>query len=404
MPLYIFYWVIFPAIWLLNHAANGLLRLVGLKSAGEEELVALRGGAAAAARLVGDGQPVRSSSARSSTTSSSSRYRDRPPGHGAARRRHLPLDLAPDRREPRASPAGAATRASRSASATSTASSASSTSRTSSAPTAPITDIASLARPVKFVPETHAARPPARRACSAERQHMVAVVDEYGGVSGIVTLENVIEEIVGEIQDEFDTERPELARRGDGLLPALRARCWWSTSRTSSGSSSPTRDEDTIAGVVLSELGRQPARRRPRRARPGAARGPRGPGQPDPLARPGARRRAAARSPLSSPPPNQIPEDRFNALDFSGAHRFSVFPYGRDGSRNPSIISESYKVDPVPAAPPRFWHASRKEGWRFGYARGQRWEGEFEARDARARVPRRGDKAPNPCVRLFTPL
>ena len=51
----------------------------------------------------------------------------------------------------------------------------------------------------------------------SERVHLAAVLDEYGGVSGIVTLENVIEEIVGPIQDEFDVEKPEIVRRGEPI-------------------------------------------------------------------------------------------------------------------------------------------------------------------------------------------
>jgi CBS domain containing-hemolysin-like protein len=86
---------------------------------------------------------------------------------------------------------------------------------------------------------------------------MAAVVDEYGGVSGIVTLENVIEEIVGQIQDEFDEEKPELVKKSDNsynvsggmLVMDLEDELHIEFS---------DRDEDTVAGVVLSELGRSP--------------------------------------------------------------------------------------------------------------------------------------------------
>jgi CBS domain containing-hemolysin-like protein len=91
-----------------------------------------------------------------------------------------------------------------------------------------------------------------------ERFHMAAVIDEYGGVSGVVTLENVIEEIVGPISDEFDVERPELLRREEGVYD-VSGGMLIEDLEDELGIELSDRDEDTIGGVVLSELGRNPA-------------------------------------------------------------------------------------------------------------------------------------------------
>jgi CBS domain containing-hemolysin-like protein len=113
-----------------------------------------------------------------------------------------------------------------------------------------------IARPLTFVPETLTLDQLLRR-MRAERVHLVAVLDEYGGVSGIVTLENVIEEIVGEIQDEFDLERPELVAVGPGRYQ-VDARMLVEDLEDALQIEISERDEDTIGGVVLSELGRRP--------------------------------------------------------------------------------------------------------------------------------------------------
>ena len=254
MPLYVFYWVIFPAIWLLNHAANGLLRMVGLKSAGEEEL----SHSEAELRL------LLSSSEMGSQSKLKREILDNV--------FELSLRNARQVMVPRADVVHLAT--SRPIEQNLEIARHSGHTRFPLCEgdldsvigvihikdlfrtTERITDMASLARPVKFVPETT----PLDRLLGrmqVEKQHMVAVVDEYGGVSGIVTLENVIEEIVGQIQDEFDTERPELARGGDGIF-TLAGSMLVVDVEDELGLELSTRDEDTIAGVVLSELGRKP--------------------------------------------------------------------------------------------------------------------------------------------------
>jgi len=85
-------------------------------------------------------------------------------------------------------------------------------------------DLASVVRKLIYVPET--TRLEKLLQLFLERKlHFAIVVDEYGGTVGMVTLENVLEELVGQIQDEFDQEKPLLLRRGadqweiDGALP-----------------------------------------------------------------------------------------------------------------------------------------------------------------------------------------
>jgi len=119
-----------------------------------------------------------------------------------------------------------------------------------------ITDLQSVRREIGFVPMTLRLDRLLKR-MRHDQLHMCAVLDEYGGVSGIVTLENVIEEIVGEIQDEFDEEPPELVKRGENKYQ-VSGGMLVDELETALGVEFSDRDEDTIAGVVLSEIGRSP--------------------------------------------------------------------------------------------------------------------------------------------------
>src|SRR5262249_24348068 len=119
--------------------------------------------------------------------------------------------------------------------------------------TEPLTSLRERAREISFVPESLTLDRLLKR-MRGERVHLMAVLDEYGGVSGIVTLENVIEEIVGPIQDEFDVERPELVDLGAGRYQVQASMLVEDLEKTLEIEFSD-RDEDTIGGVVLSELG-----------------------------------------------------------------------------------------------------------------------------------------------------
>ena len=153
LPLYVFYWVAFPAIWLLNRSANACLRLIGIRPASEHELAhseeELR-------LLLASHQACRLPDEKRDLLDNVFELSER-----IARQVMVPradvVYLSTTRAlddENLALARRAATPASRSATATSTGSSASSTSRTSSAPSGRRTTCAAIARPVPFVPET----------------------------------------------------------------------------------------------------------------------------------------------------------------------------------------------------------------------------------------------------------
>jgi len=88
--------------------------------------------------------------------------------------------------------------------------------------------------------------------------HMAIVVDEYGGIAGLVTLEDLIEELVGEIVDEYDVEEPLVERQPDGSL-RVDGRILISDINQIAGLELPEGDFDTVAGLVFDRFGRVPA-------------------------------------------------------------------------------------------------------------------------------------------------
>ena len=79
----------------------------------------------------------------------------------------------------------------------------------------PVEDLAEYIRPVAFIPETKSIDTLFKE-MQAEKNHIVVVIDEYGQTAGIVTLEDILEEIVGNILDEYDEEEEELKLLADG--------------------------------------------------------------------------------------------------------------------------------------------------------------------------------------------
>ncbi len=111
-------------------------------------------------------------------------------------------------------------------------------------------------RPIYYVPETKKVDE-LLKDLQKRRMHMAVVVDEYGGTAGLVTIEDLIEEIVGEIQDEYDVE-PQMYERVNENQFTVDARLPLDDMNELLGTNWEAEDSDTIGGFVYEQLGRIP--------------------------------------------------------------------------------------------------------------------------------------------------
>jgi CBS domain containing-hemolysin-like protein len=118
---------------------------------------------------------------------------------------------------------------------------------------APIT---AFVRPALFVPETQLVSE--LLAQMRVRTHVAVVVDEYGGVAGLVTLEDLLEEIVGDIRDEHDVEEALIQPEGESTW-VVNGLAHVEQLEALLGLEIHERDYDTVGGLVVSEFGRVPA-------------------------------------------------------------------------------------------------------------------------------------------------
>ena len=121
-------------------------------------------------------------------------------------------------------------------------------------------NVREMLRPAVFIPESKRLNV-LLKDFRANRNHMALVVDEYGGVAGLVTIEDVLEQIVGDIEDEYDFDETEddiIADKGGAYR--VKATTEIAKFNTALGTAYADDEHDTIGGLVLSHFGRMPAR------------------------------------------------------------------------------------------------------------------------------------------------
>lgn len=123
-------------------------------------------------------------------------------------------------------------------------------------------DVRGMLRPAVFIPESKRLNV-LLRDFRANRNHMAVVVDEYGGVAGLITIEDVLEQIVGDIEDEYDFDEEEdnvLALKDGPLGPRWRVKALTEIEQFNDSIGTHFNDDgvDTIGGLVAGHLGRMP--------------------------------------------------------------------------------------------------------------------------------------------------
>ena len=121
-------------------------------------------------------------------------------------------------------------------------------------------NVREMLRPVVFVPESKRLNVLLRE-FRAARNHMAIVVNEYGGVAGLVTIEDVLEQIVGDIEDEydFDEDADNIIREQAGRW-RVKAQTPVADFNETLGASLPEGDYDTVGGLLIQRFGRLPKR------------------------------------------------------------------------------------------------------------------------------------------------
>ena len=117
-------------------------------------------------------------------------------------------------------------------------------------------DVEPILRQPLFVPDS---LPLAKllRQFQQGRTHIAVVLDDFGGTAGIITLEDILEELVGEIQDEYDSEEARLVKHSETVAFADSS-VWPGEANELLNSSLPEDDADTLAGLFMDAVGRLP--------------------------------------------------------------------------------------------------------------------------------------------------
>lgn len=120
-------------------------------------------------------------------------------------------------------------------------------------------NVREILRPAIFVPESKRLNILLKEFRSS-RNHMAIVVDEYGGVAGMVTIEDVLEQIVGEIEDEHDVEEEDTIRKHSDMHYTIKALTQVEDFNEYFGTHLSDEEFDTIGGLVVNEIGHLPKR------------------------------------------------------------------------------------------------------------------------------------------------